>query len=110
MRNFPVAASLALLAALLPCSASAAENGAALFENFCAPCHGLDGKARTPAGKKLGAKDLRESRLADEAIEKQIREGSKDKRGTEKMPPFQEKLSAEGVGALVAYVKTFRSR
>jgi mono/diheme cytochrome c family protein len=87
---------------------AAADAGATVFENNCAPCHGLDGKARTPAGKKLGAKDLSGSTLADADIAKQIRDGSKDKNGKEKMPPFKEKLGAAEISAVVEYVKTFR--
>ena len=88
---------------------AAAEAPAAIFENRCAACHGLDGKARTPAGRKAGAKDLSESRLSDADIERQIREGSKDKRRTAKMPAFADKLTAEEIKALVTYVKSFRS-
>jgi hypothetical protein len=35
-----------------------AADGWAVFASPCARGHGLHGKARTPAGKKLGAKDL----------------------------------------------------
>lgn len=72
------------------------------------PCHGLDGKARTPAGKKLGAKDLSESKIADDAIVHQIGEGLKDKKGAERMPSFKARLAAEEIAALVAVVKAFR--
>lgn len=100
----------ALLAWLAAGSVMAAESGAAIFENFCIPCHGPDGRARTPAGRKLGAKDLRESKLGDTEIAKQIRDGAKDPRGADKMPSFREKVTPAQVEALVAYVKTFRSK
>jgi len=67
-----------------------------------------DGKARTPAGKKLGAKDLSESKLADADIEKQILTGTKDQKGNERMPSFKAKLAPDEVAAVVAFVKTFR--
>ena len=102
--------AIAVAAVLAERSAYAAETGLTLFENHCAPCHGVDGKARTPAGKKLGAKDLSESKLGDEEIKKQIREGAKDPRGAEKMPSFKQKVTSEEIEAIVAYVKTFRSR
>jgi mono/diheme cytochrome c family protein len=86
----------------------AAKSGSELFGEFCAPCHGPDGKARTPAGRKLGAKDLSQSKLADPEIEKQIANGTKDARGIDRMPPFKEKLTASDIAALVAYVKSFR--
>ncbi|MCX6955798.1 MAG: c-type cytochrome, partial [Verrucomicrobia bacterium] len=74
----------------------------------CAACHGADGRARTPAGKKLGAKDLSESKFTDAEIETRILHGVKDKKGAERMPAFKERLRAEEVAALVAFVKTFR--
>ena len=83
-------------------------DGGAVFAAHCAPCHGLDGKARTPAGKKLGAKDLSESKLADAEIEKTILAGVKDKKGADRMPAFKERLATEEVAALVVFVKTFR--
>lgn len=88
--------------------ARAATSGAELFGDYCAPCHGLDGKARTPAGRKLGAKDLSQSKLSDAEIEKQITNGTKNERGAERMPPFKEKLTPADISAVVAYVKTFR--
>lgn len=92
----------------MPIAASAATSGAEIFADNCAPCHGLDGKGRTPAGKKVGAKDLTQSKLSDAEIEKQILNGTKSERGVEKMPSFRQKLSAADIGPLVGYVKTFR--
>jgi mono/diheme cytochrome c family protein len=86
----------------------AAKSGSELFGEFCTPCHGADGKARTPAGRKLGAKDLSQSKLTNPDIEKQIVSGTKDSRGIDRMPPFKEKLTASDIAALVAYVKSFR--
>ena len=100
----------ALVALLAGGGAFAAEPGAAAFENHCIPCHGPDGRARTPAGRKLGAQDLLESKLGDSEIAKQIRDGVKDPRGADRMPSFREKVTAAEVDALVAYVKTFRQR
>jgi mono/diheme cytochrome c family protein len=98
-----------LVVLTLACSAALhAADGAEVFAQYCAPCHGLDGKARTPAGKKIGARDLSESKLADADIEKQILAGVKDPKGAERMPAFKDRLAAPEVAALVAFVKTFR--
>lgn len=96
------------LSALLGCVV--ATSSGAVFENHCAACHGMDGKARTPAGRKLGAKDLSMSKRLDGEIERQILEGVKDARGASKMPAFKEKLSAAEVALLVSYAKSFRAR
>ena len=85
-----------------------AANGPEAFETNCASCHGLDGKAKTPAGKKLKVKDLAQSKIADAEIEKQIVNGTQDAKGNQRMPEFKSKLSPEEIAALVEYVKTLR--
>ena len=85
-----------------------AADGPTVFADHCASCHGPDGKGRTPAGKKIGAKDLAESRIKDEAIALQIADGVKDQRGADRMPSFKSKLTPDEIAALVSFVKTFR--
>lgn len=87
---------------------AAAVDGQKLFLANCTPCHGEDGKGRTPQGKKLHAKDLTASTLADAAIEKQIVAGSADRSGNSRMPSFKTTLTPEEITALVAYLKTLR--
>ena len=109
MRPSPIflpAAALAL--GLFAQSTGRAASGEEVFANYCAPCHGLDGKARTPAGKKAGAKDLSESKLADAALATQIRDGTKNPNGSDRMPAFKDRLSADQISQVVAFVKTFR--
>lgn len=98
---------VALLTVAGAYSASAAD-GAALFKQHCTLCHGKDGKANTPAAKKFGAKDLSVSKTEDAEILRQIREGKRDDKGKQLMPPFGEKLAAEDVAALAETVKAFR--
>jgi mono/diheme cytochrome c family protein len=88
--------------------ARAEPDGAALFEQYCIPCHGPDGRARTPAARKLGAKDLTESRLADPDIARQIANGTKDTAGKERMPAFKAKIAETEIAALVTFVKSLR--
>jgi mono/diheme cytochrome c family protein len=85
-----------------------AADGAALFKQHCALCHGKDGKANTPVARKFGAKDLSLSKTEDAEVTRQIREGKRDDKGKQLMPPFGEKLSAEDITALVGTVKAFR--
>ena len=79
-----------------------------LFEKICAPCHSKDGTAQTPAAKKLGVKDLSQSKLTDAQIIQQILEGKQDAKATSKMPAFKEKLTREETESLVPVVKAFR--
>lgn len=104
------AAGLALLLATGTAHSGRAADGAIVYENHCAPCHGLDGKARTPAGRKLGARDLSESKSTDDLIVAQIRNGVKSPQGAERMPAFKERLTPEETSAVAAFVKTFRKK
>ena len=85
-----------------------AEEQPSLFSQNCAPCHGKDGKARTPMAKKLGVKDLTQSKIPDAEIERQIRDGRKDPQGKQLMPAFEEKLSTNQIKELISTVKAFR--
>lgn len=87
---------------------ASADEVAPLFMKNCAPCHGIDGKARTPVGRRLGVKDLTQSNATDEAIAIQILKGSQSKGNQLKMPSFEGKLSPEEVKWLVQYVRKLR--
>jgi len=100
---------LLILCAIACTSTLRAVDGRQVFNTNCASCHGVDGKARTPAGKALGAKDLCASKLSDAEIEKQITNGVQDASGKQRMPAFKSRLTAEEITALVAHVKTFRN-
>jgi mono/diheme cytochrome c family protein len=79
-----------------------------LFVELCASCHGKDGKAKTLIGRKMRVEDLTQSKATDVEMEKQITEGTKDKRNNQRMPSFKEKLSPEGIESLIVFVKTLR--
>ena len=93
---------------LMSPAASGTVDVEAVYGANCASCHGADGKGRTPAGKKLRVKDLAASMLPDTEMEKQIASGTQDAKGSQRMPAFREKLSAEEIAALIAYVKAWR--
>ena len=90
--------------------ASAATPVEDLFNKTCAPCHGKDGKANTPAGKKAGAKDLSISKTTPAEIEQQITEGKADAKGVLKMPAFAGKITPDEIKALTDYVLAFRKK
>jgi len=84
----------------------AAEAGAALFRRSCAVCHGPDGRAATPAAKRLGARDLSMSTLTDDQVRTVIVEGMRGARSA--MPGFGTKFSPEELDALVAHLRNLR--
>jgi mono/diheme cytochrome c family protein len=85
-----------------------AVEDATVFENHCASCHGIDGRVRTAQGRKMKAKDLRESRLTDAEIERQIREGSRSKKGVSVMPAVGKDMTEDEIKAAIRAVEAFR--
>lgn len=85
-----------------------ATDDAEVFANRCAACHGTDGRARTPQGRKLRTKDLRESRQTEAEIERQIREGSRIKTGISVMPAVGREMTDAEIFAALRVVQSFR--
>ena len=87
---------------------AAAADGAALFAQLCAMCHGADGKAQTPIARKIGVKDLTVSKFTEAEVTQRIREGFRSKSGTPLMPAFKEKLTPDDTAAVVKFVLGLR--
>ena len=79
-----------------------------LFVKNCAVCHSADGTAQTSVAKKLGVKDLSQSKLSDAQIILQISEGRQENQSATKMPSFKERLSRGEIESLVPVIKEFR--
>jgi len=97
-----------LILAFVWCGQARADGTQDNFMHNCAVCHGPDGRAKTPVAKKLGVKNLVESKLDLPAIEKQITFGTKDAAGATKMPAFSPKLSSQEITGLAGYVKALQ--
>ncbi|MGD1154406.1 MAG: cytochrome c [Terriglobia bacterium] len=85
--------------------AAPVSDGAALFQQKCAMCHGADGKGfaaiKTP--------DFTDPKWQASATDKEIAEVIKNgKKGTP-MPAFGGKLKEEDIQALVRYIRSFDS-
>ncbi|MBI4622071.1 MAG: c-type cytochrome [Verrucomicrobia bacterium] len=81
------------------------------WEKTCASCHGMEGKADTKAGRKIGAIDFtdpkNQEKFTDEQMFKAIKEGVKDKKGKFTMKPA-ENVNDEQIKSLVARVRAFK--
>ncbi|MBI2813992.1 MAG: c-type cytochrome [Opitutae bacterium] len=81
------------------------------WEEHCASCHGVDGKADTKAGKKIGAINFTDpqsqARFTDEQMFTAIKEGVKNKSGKYTMKPA-ENASDELIKSLVTHVRSFK--
>lgn len=79
------------------------DSGADIYKLKCAMCHGVDGTANTPAGKVFKA-----ASFSDPAVVK-ISDADRTlvvKNGKNKMPVFGDKLSADQIAAVLAYIRT----
>ncbi|MCX8108155.1 MAG: cytochrome c [Verrucomicrobiae bacterium] len=90
----------------------AGADAAANYKQHCARCHGDDGRGKTKAGQRLGARDYTDPKVqasvTDQDIERSIKEGYKDKTtGREIMKPTKGLTDAE-VKELVAYIRKFK--
>ncbi len=94
---------LAMLAAGLALSTpAAADDAAATYKAKCAMCHGADGKGDTPVGKKMGIRDLTSADVQKASDEELITITTK---GKNKMPGYENKLSAAQIKDIVAYIR-----
>jgi mono/diheme cytochrome c family protein len=80
-------------------AADKAEHPSALFKQYCAKCHGEDGKANTPKGSQLMARDFTDAEFQASKTDAQLIETVT--KGHEDMPPFGKKLTAEQIESLV---------
>jgi mono/diheme cytochrome c family protein len=97
---------LCLLLLFVPSTALAADM-APFFNQNCAPCHGKDGSANTPAGKSTKAKDLRSPEVqkkTDEELATQIRNGKGP------MPAFKKRLTENEINELVDYIRALAKK
>lgn len=84
-------------------------DGAAIFAEVCARCHGPSGVPPPSEVARLGVKPLTSDRvrreLSDDDIRRQILNGSDNKQ----MPSFAGALSDAQLEAIIAHVRTLRS-
>jgi cytochrome c6 len=106
LRGIVVGVVAAGLSAIASAEAPAVD-AAALFKRSCAMCHGPDGRAATPAAKKMGVKDLSLTELSSDQVRVAIVDGVKGVKGT--MPAFGARFSAAELDALVAHIQSLRT-
>jgi mono/diheme cytochrome c family protein len=97
-----------LLTVLLGVGVGAAADGATLWTDTCAPCHGPDGKGDTSAGKLTRVPDLTAAEvhagLTVDKVRKIVVDGIIDETtGRIRMRGFKDKFSSEELDALSTY-------
>ena len=102
-----------LMAVLLIGAAARAEVDAKIVKTWkakCASCHGVDGKAETETGKKAKISDFSKADWQKGKTDAQIKTAIENgtKKGDAEMDPYKDKLSAEQIDGLVAYVRSLK--
>jgi mono/diheme cytochrome c family protein len=93
------------LAASIATPGFAQSGGADVFNSKCAPCHGTNGLAATPAGKALKAASFK-SAAAVKASDAELIATVHS--GRNKMPSFAGKLTDDQIKSAVAYIRTLQ--
>lgn len=108
-RSLLVALSVLFGAACRDEIAGGRADGAAIFSEACARCHGPAGVPDAASVARLGVKPLTtdnvQHRLSDDDIRRQILQGSENKQ----MPSFAGALSDAQVAAVIRHIRTLRS-
>ena len=96
-------ASLFLLAVSTSCLAQ--NSGTDLYQSKCQMCHAADGSGNTPAGKAMKARPFNAPDV--------LKESDTDlmaviKKGKNKMPGFEGKLTDAQIATLVAHIHTLQ--
>jgi len=97
-------AVIAALMALGAIGACAQDDTAALYKSKCQICHGPDGKG-SAVGAKLGVKDFHSPEVA-KMSDQELFEITK--KGRDKMPGYDKKLTDDQIKALVKYIRSLK--
>ena len=85
--------------------AYAQDDVAALYKSKCQVCHGTNGKGDTPVGKKLGIKDFSSPEVAKLSDHELF---DITKKGKDKMPAYDGKLTDDQIKSLVKYIRQLK--
>ena len=103
MKKFALLLAACAVIALVSVPAAQAADGKALYEGKCAMCHGKDGVAKAVAKGSANLNDAKwQTATKVEAIETVITDGKGKLKG------YKDKMSAEEIKAVAAYVKTIK--
>ena len=103
MKKLALLLAACAVIALAVAPAAQAADGKALYDAKCAMCHGKDGVAKPMAKPSANLNDSKwQEATKAEAIETVITDGKG------KMKGYKDKMSAEEIKAVGAYVKTIK--
>jgi len=115
MRDFKTAVAVVLIAILFflvfPSPSWAGDDPAVLFQNKCAVCHGADGLANTPLGKKQSIPSFTSEKVqkcTNTDLADFILNGGKEKRASHSWA--NKGVSQEDATKLAAFIKSLKKK
>lgn len=102
MKTRDLLLALALMFVFAGTASAADEATEKLWKTKCQSCHAADGSGNTPAGKKVEARDLRLPEIQKQT-DTELFEITK--KGKNKMPAYDKKLTDQQMKDLVAYIR-----
>ena len=105
MRSTLNPVAVLLLAAFIVVPVSAQSDGADIYKEKCALCHGAAGLGDTPAGKALKAASFKDPEIVKASDDELI---TAVKTGKGKMPPNNGRLTDAQMTAAIAYIRTLQ--
>ena len=103
MKKLALLLAACAVIALAVAPAAQAADGKALYDAKCAMCHGKDGVAKPMAKGSANLNDAKwQEATKVEAVETVVTDGKG------KMKGYKDKMSAEEIKAVAAYVKTIK--
>jgi len=89
-----------------------AADGAAIYSDTCAQCHGDDGKGKTTKGRRLKIRDFSDPKVqasfTDAEAIKAVEDGIKNTNNVILMKGYKDDYSDAEVKAVVAYFRTLK--
>lgn len=87
-------------------SSQTVSDAASLFNEYCAKCHGKDGRAKGFKAKLAGVRNLTDTKWHESVTDERIFNSITN--GRNRMPAFGKKLTDAQIEALVAFVRSLR--
>ncbi|HTC93201.1 MAG TPA: cytochrome c [Terriglobales bacterium] len=105
MKLFQIWMAAIVVSVFVATNGYADDATAALYKTKCQACHGADGTGNTPAGKKLGVKDIHSPEVAKMSDTELF---DITKKGKDKMPSYDKKLTDDQIKDLVKYLRSLK--
>ncbi len=112
MRGFDIALIVVLAILLVPCLtiAGGATRGQAIYQGYCAVCHGLGGRGDGVSASVLipGPPDFTSLEFKSSYSKDRVWDVVSNGKAESQMEGFRDKLPSEDIGAVIEYISSLK--